>query len=241
MLLVLAHTGDTEAALLARELGRRVGDAGVALVWAEELLLGSNFTHSVNVQGAMTEVELTSGQRLASDELAGVACRLTHAPVPHFDRTAEPDRHHATIEAHALLISWLAGLRCPVINPVTSQGLSGPKLEPPELLSLATACGLRSRHPRLDSRSDPQPRQESLTDEPRTVLVAGEMVFDALTTEESLVCAELARRLGCPVLGVQFATSVESDEQLFCGVDPLPRLGPEGAVAVADLMVGVPV
>jgi len=241
MVLVLAHTGDAEAELLARELGRRVGGDAVALVWAEELLLGSSFNHSVSEVGAMTEIELASGQRLVSGELEGVACRLTHAPVPHFERAAEADRRYAAIEAHALLISWLAGLHCAVVNPVTSRGLSGPSLEPPELLSLAAACGLRGRRLRLDSRADPQLLQEPLAEEPRMVLVAGEMVFDALTTDESVACAELAHRLGCPVLGVQFATSAESDDQLFCGVDPLPRLGPEGAMAVADLMVGAPV
>lgn len=239
MFAVLAHAGDAEAELLARELARRPG-ASVALVWAEELLLGSSLTHRLDGEGVATEIELDSGQRLDSEELEGVACRLTHAPVPHFDRAAEVDRRYAAIEAHALLLSWLAGLRCPVVNPVTSRGLAGPNAELPELLTLAASCGLCGRRFRLDTRRDPQLWQEPLDGEPREVLVAGRRVLGAHTAEEATACAELARRLGCPVLGVRLAASAAGDEQLFYGVDPLPQLGAEGAVAVADLLAEAP-
>jgi hypothetical protein len=236
---VLAHAGDTEAELLARELSRRAAPASVALVWAEELLLGSSLTHRLDEEGTATEIELDSGERLDSGELEGVAQRLTHAPVPHFDGAAEVDRRYAASEAHALLVSWLAGLQCPVVNPVTSRGLAGPSAEPPELFTLAAACGLRGRRFQLDTRREQQLWQEPVTGT-REALVAGEQVLGALTTEEADACADLAQRLGCPALGVQFATATEGGEQLFCGVDPLPQLGAEGASALADLLVGVP-
>jgi len=237
---VLAHAGDTGAELLAEELSQRAGAPPVALVWAEELLLGSRFTHRLDGDGVVTEIELASGQRLDSGELAGLACRITRAPVPHFDRAAEVDRRYAAIEAHALLLSWLAGLRCPVVNPVSSRGLAGPDPEPLELFALAASCGLRSRRFRLDTRGDPQLWQEPLDLEPREVLVAGRQILGALTAGEAVACAELARRLGCPVLGVQLAASAADGEQVFAGVDPVPQLGAEGAVAVADLLAGAP-
>jgi hypothetical protein len=237
---VLAHAGDAGAELLAQELGHRAGAPAVALVWAEELLLDSSLTHRLGGEGVVTEIELASGQRLDSGELAGLACRLTHAPVPHFDRGEEVERRYAALEAHALLLSWLAGLRCPVVNPVTSRGLPGPDPEPPELLTLATACGLRGRRFQLDTRAEPQLRLEPLEGDPREVLVAGRRVLGALTAEEAVACAELARRLNCPVLEVRLAASAEGGEQVVCGVDPLPQLGSEGAAAVADLLAGAP-
>lgn len=234
---VLAHAGDPEAEPLAAELTRRAGESSVALVWAEELLLGSRFTHRLGEDGARTEVELASGRRLDSTDLAGVVCRLQQVPVPQFRDAPEVDRRYAAIEAHALAISWLASLDCPVLNPVTSRGLCGPAVEPPELFSLAAACGLRGRRFRFAGTSAPQ-WLEPLA-EPRTVLVVGERAFDPLGEADASACAELARRLGCPVLGVGLARSAEG-EQVFCGVDMLPPLGAEGAAALADRLAGAP-
>ncbi|HEX6780983.1 MAG TPA: hypothetical protein VF125_03025 [Solirubrobacterales bacterium] len=240
MFAVLAHAGDAGAELLAQELAHRAGATRVALVRGEELLLGSRLTHRLGEAGAVTEIELADGRRLDSGELAGLACRLTHAPVPHFDRGEEVERRYAALEAHALLLSWLAGLRCPVVNPVTSRGLPGACPELPELFTLAASCGLRGRGFRLDTRAEPQLRLEPLDGEPREVLVAGRRVLGALGAEEAVACAELARRLNCPVLGIGLGASAQGGEPVLCGVDPLPRLGGEGAAAVADLIAGAP-
>jgi hypothetical protein len=235
---VLAHAGDAEADLLARTLAGR-GRSPVVLLDAEELLLGSKFVHRLDEQGVATEIEVPGAAPLSSEALEGVVCRLTHAPVPHFERAPEADRRYATMEAHALLISWLAGLDCPVLNPVTSRGLAGPNVGLPELSTLAAACGLRSRRFDLDSRRGPEPWLEPLAASPREALVAGEQVLGPLDEETAAACVELARRLGCPVLGVHLAPALHGGEQLLCGVDPLPRLGAEGARAVAELLVGM--
>jgi hypothetical protein len=234
---VLAHAGDPEAEPLAAELTRRGGASSVALVWAEELLLGSRFTHRLDGNGAVTEIELASGRRLDSADLDGVVCRLQQVPVPQFRGAPEVDRRYAAIEAHALAISWLASLECPVLNPVTSRGLCGPAVEAPELFSLAASCGLRGRRFRFAGASSPH-WLEPLA-EPREVLVVGERVIDPLGEADESACAELARRLDCPVLGVLLARSAEG-EQMFCGIELLPPLGPEGAAAVADRLTGVP-
>lgn len=234
---VLAHAGDPEAELLVAELRRRAGRSSVALAWAEELLLDSRFTHRLDASGAVTEVKLASGQRLDSADLGGVVCRLRQVPVPQFESAAEVDRRYAAIEAHALAISWLASLECAVLNPVSSRGLCGPLLGPPELFSLAASCGLRGRRFRFIGAPSPQWLEPLV--EPRTVLVVGEQVFDPLGEADAGACAELARKLNCPVLGVVLGRSAEG-EQMFCGVETLPRLGAEGAAAVADRLAGAP-
>ncbi|HET7508508.1 MAG TPA: hypothetical protein VFJ53_09130, partial [Solirubrobacterales bacterium] len=222
---VLAHAGDAEAELLAAELRRRAGGSSVALVWAEELLLGSRFTHRIDGDGATTEVELASGLRLDSAELRGVVCRLQQVPVPQFRQAPEVDRRYAELEAYALAISWLASLTCPVFNPVTSRGLSGPRPAPPELFSLAASCGLRAQ--RFRFASGPSPLWLEPVAEPRTVLVVAGRALHPVDDAVAAACERLAERLNCPLLGVLLARSAEGDE-VFCGVEALPSLGPAG-------------
>jgi len=146
---VLAHRGDTDAKLLAEELERRASAPEVELVWADELLLDSRFTHRVDEAGVETEIACAGRRRLDSHELFGAACRLRHSLPPQFAGAPDTDREYAAMESYALLLSWLTSLDCPLVNPPSPGGLSGPVLGLLEWLALARASGLRSRRLQL--------------------------------------------------------------------------------------------
>jgi hypothetical protein len=209
---------------------------GVVLAWDDELLLGSRFTHRIDARGVATEVVLAGGRRLDSATLSGLACRLTHLLPLQFATAAEADRDYAAMESQALLLSWLASLRCPVLNRASPRGLAGPVLGALEWSALAAASGLRARRIRTGGREELE--AEPVEDPTRILLVVGERVLGDVREDEAAACVSLSRRVGCPVLGVELAGPRGSGPALFCGAEVVPRLGAEGAAAVAELLTG---
>lgn len=266
---VLAHRGDTDAELLARELAARA--AGTALVWEDELLLGSRFTHRLGGGEIRTEIVLAGGRRLDSAALRGLACRLTHTLPAQFAAAPGPDRDYAAMESHALLLSWLASLRCPVVNPASPRQLGGPALGLLEWFPLAAASGLRCRRIRLlpfgaappgpgwqavaadlGSASTAAPSgvevggaqggaqlwAEPIEGAVARLLVVGDRALGDVAGGEAEGCVGLARRAACPVLEVHLGAAPDGGPRVFCGAETMPRLGPGGAVAVAELLTG---
>jgi hypothetical protein len=266
---VLAHRGDADAELLARELAARA--PGTALIWEDELFLGSRFTHRLGDGDIRTEIVLAGGRRLDSAALRGLVCRLTHTLPAQFAAAPGPDRDYAAMESHALLLSWLASLRCPVVNPASPRQLGGPALGLLEWFPLAAASGLRSRRIRLLPSGAPPPGSgwqavaadlgsastaapigaesgyaeagaqlwaEPIEGAVAQLLVVGDRVLGGDGGEVAEGCVELARRAACPVLGVHLAAAPDDGPRVFCGAETMPRLGPEGAVAVAELLTG---
>jgi hypothetical protein len=268
---VLAHRGDTDAELLARELALR--DPGSFVAWEDELFLGSHFTHRLGEDGVGTEILCAGGHRLDSSVLRGLACRLSRAMPPQFANAPRADRDYAAMESQALLLSWLQSLPCPVVNPASPRSLNGPALGLLEWLPLAAASGLRSRRVALAPPGAPPPYEgwEPLAGdlgsattalptaangaagedgwarlwaepvgEAAELLVLGERVLGGASSEEAQGYAVLARRAGCSLLGVHVAAAAEGDPaaRVFCGAETMPRLGPEGAAALAGLMTG---
>lgn len=227
---VLAQHGDADAEPLARALARRA--AGVVLVWDDELFLGSHFAHRLGPGGVESELVCADGRRLSSASLRGVANRLTHVLPPQFAGAAAADREYAAMETQALLVSWLSSLACPVVNAASPRGLSGPALGLHEWTARAAAAGLRCSPLALDAAAA-RPPAASL----RRLLVVGPRVIGAeVGAGVASACALLARGSGCAVLGVDLAG--EGAEPVFAAADPVPRLGPEGAEAVAELLAG---
>jgi len=268
---VLAHRGDTDAELLAQELARR--DPGSFIAWEDELFLGSRFTHRIDEGGVDTEILCAGGRRLDSTDLRGLVCRLTQAMPPQFAAAPRADRDYAAMESHALLLSWLESLPCPVVNPASPRSLNGPALGLLEWLPLAAASGLPSRRVALAPPGAPPPHEgwetlagdlgsattalPTVTDggdgedggarlwaepvgEAAELLVVGDRVLGGASSEERRGYARLARRAGCSLLGVHVAaaTGEGPPARVFCGAETMPRLGPEGAAALAGLITG---
>lgn len=229
---VIGHPGDRVAVEIAAAIERRLGPGSVTLAWAEELMLAV-WRHRVG-GSVTTEIVLRDGRALRSDALGGVFCRLTYAPTPLFTRSTERDRQYAAAEGYALLLSWLAGLPCPVVNRPGPLGLSGPQLTPVQWLALAGRCGLRTRRTRLAAHGDAW--REPLGGPPHEVHVVGHRVLGAVSESIAGPCLQVARQAGCAVLGLHFAAARPAGEPVLCGVDTAPQLAGEGIESAAELV-----
>lgn len=143
--LVLAHIGDDTAAEVALRLRRRVGPARVKIVTPEELVLAPSWAHTIDEAGARTRIRLANGEVIGDPRPMAVFNRLRFVTAVQFDVAATADREYATMELHALLLSWLASLRCPVVNRPSPRGLGGDDRTTLEWLRIASRAGLPVR------------------------------------------------------------------------------------------------
>ncbi|HEU0248530.1 MAG TPA: hypothetical protein VFR38_15745 [Gaiellaceae bacterium] len=147
MFIVVAHPRDRVAAEAAAALAARVGAAGVALLGVEELALAARWTHVQEDGQTRTVVRLPGGRAIDSEAVSGVVNRIRRVVAPRFRR--QNDSEYGTMELFALLLSWLAGLSCRVVNPPSPRGLGGDERTVPQWLRLAGAAGLPTRRVRM--------------------------------------------------------------------------------------------
>lgn len=261
--LVLAHVDDDSAWRVTRRLEVDGPRGVVRLVSAEELLHARRWSHRVRPGGVGTEVVLPDGTAVPERELGGVFNRLRGVVMPHFEKASTADRQYATMEMFSLLLSWLASLPCPVVNPPTPRGLGGAYRKPVAWLALASQAGLPV--PRVRVTSDrrrftvsglvplpvPTAREpfgagpgwlvSPLSEDRRSALIVGDRLLGDLPPGLDQTCLRLARLAGVSLLRVYFqATSGGNpDAWVVTGADPLPDLPDDRSVdAVVELLTG---
>jgi len=143
--LILAHADDRLALRVYAALRARHGPEVAKIVSDEELVFAPHWCHHINGEHVGTEIELTDGTRLESDKIGVVLNRLRSVDKKHFAGSPDVDLRYAVMETHALWLSWLASLPCPVINPATPRGLSAPERGEAEWMLLAGVAGLPTR------------------------------------------------------------------------------------------------
>lgn len=144
-ILILAHPDDRVALRVYAWLRKRHGRGTVEIVSDEELVFARRWHHHIDSEDVRTEIELARGIRLDSDEIGVVLNRLRLVDRGHFAGAREADGQYAVMETHAMWLSWLASLPCPVVNPATPRGLCGPDRGEAEWLHLAGRAGLLTR------------------------------------------------------------------------------------------------
>lgn len=145
MFLILAHAGDATATAVHQVLCARYGTRNVTLLTDEALVSRVGWAHALNGRGVGTTLRLPDGRCIAAADIAAVFNRLRYLNPAHFASLAEADRAYAVCETFALLISWLAGLPCPVVNRPDVRSLSGNHRSLIEWLKLAAEAGLPTR------------------------------------------------------------------------------------------------
>ncbi|MDQ4130319.1 MAG: hypothetical protein M3133_04910, partial [Actinomycetota bacterium] len=181
------------------------------------------------------EVALADGRRIRTVEVRGVLNRLASVPLECLARVALTDREYASQEVHALLMSWLAAFRCPVLNRPTPSGLSGPWLHQSEWSSLAVRAGLPAAPYAQTSRDSPVQLDAVGRTLParaarRALLVVGEDVVGPAAPEEIVFgCRRLGELAGTDLLGVEFGID-RWEGWAFLAATPLPELSPGGEV-----------
>lgn len=124
---------------------REHGPERVRIVSADELILASRWHHHLDGGAWGTEVLLSDGTALVSDEIGGVLNRLRPPTQELFPDFSEEDASYAAMETHALWLSWLASLPCPVMNRPSPAGLAGRERGEVEWLARAGRSGLPTR------------------------------------------------------------------------------------------------
>lgn len=211
-------------------------------------LVGAAWDHRIGEAGVASEVRLGDGRTLRGDEIRGTLNRLTHAPPALTGFLAPTDREYGYAEYSALLLSWLAGLDGPILNPPTTRGLSGAWRPGLEWASLAAEAGLGCVPVQADSfePTESRPGQpvvdaDGPTWEPwlpgasviEDAIVVGDTVFSArrLGRASRDACRRLAVLAGTPILGLAFAPA---ERKRKAGTPPRLR----GATVLPDLRAG---
>jgi len=124
-ILILAEPHDATAHRVAALARQAYSTPAVRVVSSLEIARAPRWSHEVGADGVATHVRLVDGTTLRSGDIAGVFNRLWPVPASAFTSFDPTDREYAQAEMHALLVSWLASLTCPVINRASPHSLCG--------------------------------------------------------------------------------------------------------------------
>lgn len=224
MWLVLCDPAD-RAAGWAYEGLRARGLAPLEQLSPQTLLGSTRTAHRVDRLGARFELSLPDGRVLDSRDVDGVLNRVTSAPFGYLPFTTHADAVYAAEELSALLRSLLTCLAPVSVNPPCRYGLCGAWRSTAEWTALAIRAGLPVPPARISSSPDPEPRRPPAGR--GDVLVLGEHVFGAPTTEDEEPYVRLARLAELDLLGVDLHCE-DGQPAVFAGASPLPDLRPGG-------------
>jgi hypothetical protein len=142
------------------------------------------------------------------------------------------DRSYVAAEMTALLVSWLSGLKCPVLNRPTPLCLSGPNWGPEQWTHVAAQAGIRVRPVRRRVGPPGHVPPERLDRRPVSVTVVGNRCFGATTKTLAVRARRLADVAKVDLLAVRFSRPEEGS--LFLGADPCPDVSTD---EVADAIL----
>jgi hypothetical protein len=209
-------------------------------------LAGATWEHRLGVDGACTRLTLGDGRVIDSHEIQGTLNRLQLAPLLPL---APEDRDYGFHEMSALMMSWLASLPGPVLNPPDTRGLAGAWRSPAEWAQLTAEAGLPAAHVTVDTAADWSPDGGGWRMWPpfsqiiEDVIVVGQAVFALESVDESTLagCRQLACLAQTPILGLVFSCATCGGTPEVSGATPLPDLragGPELVEALAVALQG---
>jgi len=163
---------------------------------------------------------LADGRHIYSEDVCGALNRIQFVPLPHWEHATASDRDYVQQELTAFYTSWLLSLPGPVLNPVTSLGLSGRWRTPIEWMKLAANSGFAT------DRSVPEPTDPPLPAS-KTIIVADQFVSSDEYGADS--CRQLATLSQTPILGIDLKP-LNDNKLRFVRANTMPdlRLGGPG-------------
>lgn len=228
MWLILAEANDTTGIWAYLGLERR-GLSPIEYILPKELLIGSAYTHRLSEEGDATTIELDDGRKLESGRIRGVLNRLNDLPQGNHHLDAK-DQAYVNQENHALLMSWLFALSCPVLSPPSAVLLSGEEYGEFEWVMLALEAGFPVPNLRAGTQTGarltvPAPSGEESDDHREIIIVVGDQVIAGNDIPASLIesCRNLSDLSRVPLLGVDLALSSSGDWR-FLGASSTPEL-----------------
>lgn len=231
-----------DAGRWAVEQLRHAGLEPVELVTDADLA-GARWDHRLGDDELTTELRLADGRTIANDDIRGTLNRLTHAPPELAGLLAPADRDYGYAEFSALILSWLAALPGPILNPPTTRGLAGAWRSGAEWAGLAVEAGLPCAPILVDSDAAPAVGDAGWVEWPpfaplaEDAIVVGSVVFSArrLAPATRDACRLLSELAGAPLLGLAFDGASQTTIPQLRGATTLPDLRAGGDALVTAL------
>ncbi len=239
----LVIAGDYDEA--ARWAAERLPSAGLdpLLFITDTDLAGGTWDHRLGADGAATRLTLADGRVIDSREVQGTLNRLQLAPLPPL---APEDRDYGFHEMSALMMSWLASLPGPVLNPPDTRGLAGAWRSPAEWAQLTAEAGLPAAQVTIDTAAEWSEGEGWRMWPPfaqihEDVIVVGRAVFALQPLDESTLagCRQFACLAQTPLLGIVFSCGTCGGTPEIVGVTPLPDLRAGGQELIEALAVAL--
>jgi len=143
-------------------------------------------------------------------------------------------------EMNAFLISWLSGLKCPVLNHPTPSYLLGPNWRYQQWVYAAAQVDIpvRSMHQHIVLSANVLPQAPEMSQV--TVTVVGDRIFGSVERVLATQDRHLADVAGVDLLAVHFSSHNSNAE--FLGADLLPDVSfPDIAEAILEYLSGAKV
>lgn len=222
MLVVVASRYDETA----RSLVDRWAKQEARLLSCEDLSV-VGWRHSLSGLGGdspplLDSTAVIDRQVVGVEEISGVLTRLPCVFEQELLQIVPDDRSYVAAEMNAFLISWLSGLKCPVLNRPTPTYLLGPNWRPQQWVYAAAQVGIPVRpvhqHIRLAAEALPQTPELS----PVTVTVVGDRIFGSVDQALATQARRLADAAKVDLLAVHFSGSESGAD--FLGADLWPDI-----------------
>lgn len=239
-LLILAPAVDRTAVRVAALAAER-GTVPVRMVSPIELAQ-ARWIHRVDSNDVDTIIRLRDGTTLRSTDFTGVFNRMWGVPEVAFFSFAAADREYAVAEMHALVASWLASLRCAVINRGSPHALCGSAFSASRWQTAAARVGLPVLAGGSDSLLDA--RMPAAVDRLASVVVLCRATWSAgLADDEHAIlrdgCRRLAASAGVELLRIHFINRTDGRGWRFWVADPMPDLEESAPLStLLDVLTG---
>ncbi len=242
-ILILASPTDTTAIRVAYMLRQRLGATRVTVRTPEEIALAPVWHHEVSTSMTSTFIRLHDGGTVERPRL--IFNRVQQVESFPLGRSSQEAREFGQTEVSALLLSWLHGEGCPVINRPSPSGLVGHCMRPllwqrlavrvglPVLIGGATSSTRRypTQHPFTTHDHNGfayLPRvngfgyySETSSSERSVVYVIGKRAMGNAPPQVANACVRLAAMVGLELLQVEFVrTSSAAQLPSFAGASP---------------------
>lgn len=258
-LLVLGSGGDVTLHAIMRRMAHQHGPAAVRFRSFDDLAQAV-WVHRIGRAGVSSELRFPDGSGLADFAPTLVLNRLVFDPGRLFAHWSDIDRDYARMELYALLLSFLQGFECPVVNRPDPAGLSGAVLRPLVWCARAAEAGLplHDTGATTSTRRFPPPVQAQLRpelmpaldeaacarlglDRPLGYANAAAAMTELLVIGDRIVggeglgldapCLRLARGVSADLLGIRLARSAGDPQWRFVTADPMAPIVSDVALA----------
>jgi len=255
MKFLILHPGSDPLATTVASLldTRHPGEVAAPTLW--DLQNAKRWSHEQACGKTHNQLILPNGT-IIDPSRAVVFNRLPGVTVTHFANSTPEDKQYATEETHALVLSWLAAFKCPVVNPATHAGLAGPYHDQLTWYMLAHRAGLPTPEVSLSSslRRFPRPHlvpvgghilgqqvamlTEPSTDETLSLYIVGDQVVGnhPITLREPIKA--LAKLANADFLEIQLTRLAGANPRwVFTGANPVPfHVSDEAILALVYLL-----